>query len=74
VTERTFLAAWAFGAVLLQAPSALAADWTQKLPANSPPARSGPAMAYDAARGQVVSVRRCGSKWQLIGHMDMGWF
>jgi hypothetical protein len=65
VTERTFLAAWAFGAVLLQAPSALAADWTQKLPANSPPARSGPAMAYDAARGQVVLFGGVGANGNL---------
>ena len=28
--------------------------WTQKTPANSPSARTGHAMAYDAARGQVV--------------------
>jgi hypothetical protein len=54
VTKRIFLAALAFGAALLQVPSALAADWTQKLPANSPPARSFPVMAYDTARGQDV--------------------
>jgi hypothetical protein len=29
-------------------------NWTQEYPANSPPARSGHALAYDAARGQVV--------------------
>ncbi len=41
-------------AAILQAPSAMAADWTQKLPVNSPPARRNHAMAYDAAHGQVV--------------------
>jgi len=30
------------------------ANWTKKSPATSPPARTGHAMAYDAARGQVV--------------------
>jgi hypothetical protein len=39
---------------MLQVPSAMAADWTQKLTAKSPPPRSGQAMAYDSARGQVV--------------------
>jgi Kelch motif len=29
-------------------------NWVLKSPANSPPARNGGAMAYDAARGQVV--------------------
>ena len=29
-------------------------DWTQKSPANSPPARGATAMAYDAARQQIV--------------------
>jgi hypothetical protein len=29
-------------------------NWVQKFPANAPPARHGHAMAYDAARGQVV--------------------
>jgi hypothetical protein len=29
-------------------------NWVQKNPANIPPARTSPAMAYDAARGQVV--------------------
>jgi len=34
--------------------TAQAPDWTEKKPANSPLARTGHAMAYDAARGQVV--------------------
>jgi hypothetical protein len=29
-------------------------NWVQKFPANSPPGAIGHAMAYDAARGQVV--------------------
>jgi hypothetical protein len=40
--------------VLLQVPSAVADDWAPKFPATIPPARSSHAMAYDAARGQVV--------------------
>src|SRR5258708_16069731 len=41
-------------AAFLQVPSAMATDWTQKLPAKSPPGRRGQAMAYDSAHGQVV--------------------
>jgi hypothetical protein len=41
-------------AALVQVPFATAADWTQKLPVNNPPARRDHAMAYDAAHGQVV--------------------
>ena len=39
---------------MLQVPSAMADDWTQKLPASSPSGRKGQAMAYDSAHGQVV--------------------
>src|SRR5882672_1673729 len=66
MTLRIFLAAWTFGAVLLQVPSALAADWTQKLPANSPPARNSHAMAYDAARGQDVLFGGSGANNGLL--------
>jgi hypothetical protein len=47
--------------------------WTQKLPAISPPARYGHAMAYDAARGQVVlfggftTTGRVGDTWVWDG-------
>jgi hypothetical protein len=57
VTKQLFVAATLLAAAvaaLLQVPSAMAADWTQKLPARSPPGRHGQAMAYDSAHGQVV--------------------
>jgi hypothetical protein len=53
VTKQLFVAAWTL-TVMLQVPSAIAADWTQKLPAKSPSGRHGHAMAYDSAHGQVV--------------------
>jgi Galactose oxidase, central domain len=53
VTKQLFVAAWTLTA-MLQVPSAIAEDWTQKLPARSPSGRKGHAMAYDSAHGQVV--------------------
>src|SRR5260370_3254494 len=50
-------------AVLLQVPSALATDCTQKLPANSPPARSSPAIPYDAASGHDVPISGAASNY-----------
>src|SRR5260370_757804 len=53
-TQITHLLLAAAVAALLQVPSAMAADWAQKLPSRSPSGRRGQAMAYDSTHGQVV--------------------
>jgi hypothetical protein len=55
----------AFGAAGVSRSAALASsssvlDWTKQSPATHPPARSDAAMAYDAATGKVVTLRRVG--------------
>ena len=52
---------WARSCCSVEVTTAPQPTWTQKSPANSPPASNGHAMAYDAARGQVVLFGSDGS-------------
>jgi hypothetical protein len=56
----------------VQASSASAATWTKQAPAVHPPARTGAAMAYDAATGTVVLFSGFNSHFLLTSTWTWG--